>query len=44
MIASSQNSQQPNQALNLTVDSVLIALPLHSGAFNGRLVSRYVFV
>jgi len=33
---------QHNQALKLTVDSVFVALPLHSGAFNGSLASRYV--
>jgi hypothetical protein len=30
----------PNQWINLTVDSVLLALPLQSGAFNGRLSKR----
>jgi hypothetical protein len=29
-----------NKLLNLTVDSVLVALPLHSGAINGRLAKR----
>ena len=28
---------KPNQWINLTVESVLLALPLQSGAFNCRL-------
>ena len=27
----------PNKSLKLTVDSILVALPLHCGAFNGSL-------
>ena len=30
----------PNQGINLPVDSVPLALPLQSGAFNGRLSRR----
>ena len=30
----------PNKGINLTVDSVLLTLPLQSGAFNGRLSQR----
>jgi len=30
----------PNQWINLTVDSILLALSLQSGAFNGRLSQR----
>ena len=33
-----------NQALNLTLDSILLALPLQSGAFKARLASRYAEV
>ncbi len=32
--------QKSNQALNLTLDSILLALPLQSGAFKGRLAQR----
>ena len=35
-----QVAGRSNQALKLTVDSVLLALPLQSGAFNGSLASR----
>ncbi len=30
-----------NQLLNLTLDSILVSLPLHSGAIKGRLAKRY---
>jgi len=30
----------PNKGINLTADSVLLTLPLQSGAFNGRLSQR----
>jgi hypothetical protein len=33
--------KRSNQALKLTLDSVLPALPLRSGAFKGSLASRY---
>jgi hypothetical protein len=33
-------NRAPNKLLNLTDDSVLVALPLHCGAVNGRLTRR----